>query len=305
MVRRAGAVRYTRGVIREIRAKTLLSRVSGVDTWFGLDFGMNLYRGCQHHCIYCDSRSECYGNDRFDDDVLVKVNAIDLLRNELRRKRIRGVIGTGSMNDPYMPIETETRLAAQALNVIAEYGFGVHVVTKSTLVLRDVDLFRKISRRATAAVSLTLTTLDDGLARQLEPGAPAPSDRLRALRELAAAGIETRVALMPVLPFLEDSWDNVRDVVERAAECGVTAIVASFGVTLRDRQRAYFAARLDECFPGLRSRYEALYGDRYVCASPDADLLRTRFEALCAERGLRTSVRPMRSPSAVAPTLFG
>jgi len=305
VVRRAGAVRYTRGVIREIRAKTLLSRVSGVDTWFGLDFGMNLYRGCQHHCIYCDSRSECYGNDRFDDDVLVKVNAIDLLRNELRRKRIRGVIGTGSMNDPYMPIETETRLAAQALNGIAEYGFGVHVVTKSTLVLRDVDLFRKISRRATAAVSLTLTTLDDGLARQLEPGAPAPSDRLRALRELAAAGIEVRVALMPVLPFLEDSWDNVRDVVERAAECGVTAVVAAFGVTLRDRQRAYFAARLDECFPALRSRYAALYGDRYVCASPDADLLRTRFEALCAERGLRTSVRPMRSPSAVAPTLFG
>jgi DNA repair photolyase len=297
-------VRYTRSVIQEIRARTLLSRVSGIDTWFGLDFGMNLYRGCQHHCIYCDSRSECYKNDRFDDEVLVKTNAIDVLRDELRRKRVRGVIGTGSMNDPYMPIEAEVRLAARALEAIADFGFGVHVVTKSTLVLRDIALLQKIGRRATAAVSLTLTTLDDALARVIEPGAPLPSDRLDALREIARAGIEARVALMPVLPFVEDSWDNVRDIVERAAECGARAVVASFGVTLRDRQRAYFYARLDERFPGLRERYAKLYGDRYVCASPDAEALRTRFEALCAERGLRTSVRPMRAPSADEPGLF-
>lgn len=300
-----GQARYTPCVIEEIRARTLLSRVSGIDTWFGLDFGMNLYRGCQHRCIYCDSRSECYKNDRFDADVLVKSNAMDLLRDELRRKRVRGVIGTGSMNDPYMPLEAETGLAAQALAVIADYGFGVHVITKSTLVVRDVDLLRRIARRATAAVSFTLTTLDDRLASRIEPGAPPPSERLRALRELAAAGIEARVALMPVLPFLEDSWDNVREIVTRAHGAGATAIVASFGLTMRDRQRAYFYARLDEHFPGLRSRYEALYGDRYVCASPRADELRSRFEALCVERGVRTSVRPMRAPTADEPPLFG
>jgi DNA repair photolyase len=291
-------------VIREIRAKTLLSRVSGIDTWFGLDFGMNLYRGCQHRCIYCDSRSECYKNDRFDEDVFVKANAIDVLRDELRRKRSRGVIGTGSMNDPYMPLEAQTQLAARALEAIGEHGFGVHVITKSTLVLRDIGLLQRIARWSTAAVSLTLTTLDDDLASRIEPGAPPPSDRLRVLRELASAGIEVRVALMPVLPFLEDSWDDVRAIAEGAYAAGVRTIVASFGVTLRDRQRDYFYSRLDEGFPGLRAQYEARYGDRYVCAAPNADELRTRFDALCAERGIRTSVQPFLAPSAAEPRLL-
>jgi DNA repair photolyase len=291
-------------VIREIRARTLLSRVSGIDTWFGLDFGMNLYRGCQHHCIYCDSRSLCYGNDRFDADVLVKSNAIDVLRDELRRKRRRGIIGTGSMNDPYMPAEERYRLTEGALEAIADYGFGVHVITKSTLVLRDIALLQRISRGSTAAVSLSITTIDDTLARRIEPGAPPPSERFLALRALTDAGIETRVALMPVLPFLEDSPDNVRAIVERAKECGVHAIVASFGVTLRDRQRAHFYARLDESFPGLRAQYEARYGERYVCSSPDSDALRVQFEVLCARNGLRTSARPLLAPSADEPHLF-
>jgi len=301
---RRADVCYTAHVIREIRAKTLLSRVSGIDTWFGLDFGMNLYRGCQHHCIYCDSRSLCYGNDRFDEDVLVKANAIDVLRNELRRKRKRGIIGTGSMSDPYMPAEERHRLTEGALEAIAEYGFGVHVITKSTLVLRDMALLQRISRGSTAAVSLSITTIDDKLAHRVEPGAPPSSERFLALRALANAGIEARVALMPVLPFLEDSPDNVRAIVLRAKECGVRAIVAFFGVTLRDRQRAHFYARLDESFPGVRAQYEARYGDRYVCASPDGDALRVQFEALCAKHGIRTFVRPLLVPSADEPRLF-
>ena len=296
---------YTHLMIREIRARTLLSRVRGMDTWFGLDFGMNLYRGCQHHCIYCDSRSECYGNDRFDEDVLVKANAVEVLRDELRRKRARGIVGTGSMNDPYMPLEAEARLAAGALQAIAEFGFGVHVITKSTLVLRDIPLFQKIARQSTAAVSLTVTTVDDELARVVEPGAPPASERLRALRELAQAGIEARVALMPVLPYLEDSWENVEAIVERAAACGVRAIVASFGLTMRGRQRDYFYRRLDESFPGLRVRYEESYGERYICASPDAARLHERFVALCAARGIQTSVSPLLAPSATEPDLFG
>ncbi len=291
-------------VIREIEAKTLLSRVEGLDTWFGLDFGMNLYRGCQHRCIYCDSRSLCYGNDRFDEDVLVKRNAIDVLRDELRRKRRGGVVGTGSMNDPYMPVEASEHLTERALAALAEFGFGVHVVTKSMLVLRDIAALQKIARRSVAAVSLTITTVDDDLARRIEPGAPPPSERFRALRELAGAGIETRVALMPVLPFLEDSWENVRAIVERAADAGAQAIVASFGLTLRDRQRDYFYARLDESFPGLRATYEARYGQQYVCAVPASDDLRPRFEVLCARRHVRTSVRPQAAPSATEPRLF-
>ena len=176
-------------MITEIRAKTLVSRVQGLDTYFGLDYGMNLYRGCQHHCIYCDSRSLCYGIDAFDRDVLIKANAVELLESELRRKRKKGIIGTGSMNDPYMPLEDKVCLTRRALEVIASYGFGVHVVTKSDLVLRDIAILQKISRGARSVVSLTITTADDDLARKIEPGAPPSSARFLALKTLAKAGI--------------------------------------------------------------------------------------------------------------------
>jgi len=283
-------------MIKEIRAKTLVARVKGLDTYFGLDYGMNLYRGCQHRCIYCDSRSECYGIDAFDRDILVKVNAIDLLRDELRRKRRAGIIGTGSMHDPYMPIEEKIGLTRQALEVIAEQGFGVHVVTKSDLVLRDVDLLRKISRTA-AAVSLTITTIDDDLSRRIEPFSPPTSARFHALERLAAVGIETRIALMPILPFIEDTWENVSAIVERARAVGVKSIVPWFGMSLRDRQRAYYFRRLDELFPGLRARYVATYGNDYMCPSPNAAELAERFGALCASIGIATSVRPYLAPT--------
>jgi len=284
-------------MIQEIRAKTIVSRVKGFDTTFGLDYGMNLYRGCQHRCIYCDSRSECYGVARFDQDVHVKVNAIDLLRDELPRKRRRGIIGTGSMNDPYMPIEKEIGLTRRALEVIAEHGFGVHVVTKSDLVLRDVEILRRISRVA-AAVSFTITTFDDDLAARIEPLSPPPSARFRALERLADLGIETRLALMPTLPFLEDDWENVSGVVERARRAGVRTIAAWFGMTLRDRQRTYYYDRLDELFPGVRAKYEVAYGTDYVCPSPNAKDLSERFARLCASYGIATSARPRLAPTA-------
>jgi DNA repair photolyase len=283
-------------MIKEITAKTLVSRVGGLDTYFGLDYGMNLYRGCQHRCIYCDSRSECYGIEAFDRDVLVKVNAIDLLRDELPRKRRRGIIGTGSMNDPYMPIEEEIRLTRRALEVIAEQGFGVHVLTKSDLVLRDVDVLRRISRVA-ATVSFTITTIDDDLSKRIEPYAPPTSARFRALERIAAAGIETRIALMPTLPFIEDTWENVSAIVERGRETGVKAIIPGFGMSMRDRQRAYFYRRLDELFPGLRARYEAAYGNDYSCPSPNAKELGRRFSEQCEAHGIATFVRPYLAPT--------
>jgi DNA repair photolyase len=282
-------------MIKEIQAKTLVSRVKGIDTYFGLDYGMNLYRGCQHRCIYCDSRSECYGIEHFDRDVLIKVNAVDLLRDELPRKRRKGIIGTGSMNDPYMPLEGKVELTRGALEVIAEHGFGVHVLTKSDLVLRDLPILKRISRVA-ATVSFTITTIDDELARKVEPLSPPSSARFRALRALAEEGIETRIALMPILPFLEDEWENISGIVERAGDCGVKAIVPWFGMSLRDRQRAYFYDRLDKLFPRLRVRYETTYGSDYMCPSPHAAELSERFEALCASRGLATSVKPHLAP---------
>ena len=283
-------------MIKEIRAKTIVSRVKGIDTHFGLDYGMNLYRGCQHRCIYCDSRSECYRIESFDRDVLIKVNAIDLLCDELPRKRRKGIIGTGSMNDPYMPLEGKVKLTQRALEVIADQGFGVHVVTKSDLVLRDVSILKRIARVA-AAVSFTITTVDDGLAKKVEPLSPPPSARFRALKTLAEHGIETRIALMPTLPFIEDNWENVSGIVEQASRGGAKAIIPWFGMSLRDRQRAYFYGRLDEFFPGLRAKYEAAYGTDYMCPSPNAADLAARFSELCASYGIATSVRPHMSPT--------
>src|SRR5512136_3100050 len=183
-------------MIREVSAKTLLSSAKRPDPWFGIKYTMNLYRGCQHQCIYCDSRSECYQIEDFDHDVLVKANAVELLRRELAGKRVIGTIGTGSMNDPYMPLEAEIRLTRRALEAIAGFGFPVHTITKSDLVLRDVDLLQEIGRKTYAAVTFTITTSDDLLSKCLEPGAPPSSRRLAALRTLSQHGILTGITLM-------------------------------------------------------------------------------------------------------------
>lgn len=290
-------------MIKEIVAKTLVSRVSGIDSIFGLDYGINLYRGCQHRCIYCDSRSLCYGIDNFDGDVLIKVNAIKLLRDELSRKRKKGIVGTGSMNDPYMPLEEQIELTRRALEVLAMYGFGVHVITKSDLVLRDIDVLKKISR-VSAAVSLTITAADDTLSKTVEPGAPPSSARFRAMKRLSEAGVETRLALMPTLPFIEDSWENVSAIIEQAHSCGVQTIIPWFGMSMRNRQRDYFYARLDDSFPGLRIRYESTYGESYACPSPRSRELYRRAYRLCAKLGISTQVRPWLAPSAEALPLF-
>ena len=254
-------------MIRTIEAKVLLSTAKRPDPWFGIKYTMNLYRGCQHRCIYCDSRSLCYGIDDFDGEVLVKGNALELLRRELARKRTKGYIGTGSMNDPYMPLERKLRLTGQALEIIAEFGFPVHVLTKSDLVLRDLATLQAIDRTS-AVVSFTVTTADDELARQVEPGAPPPSARFAALAALAAHGIRTGVLLMPVLPFLEDGPDAIAQIVTRAHECGASHVIPAFGMTLRDRQRDHYYAQLDRLFPGLRARYEQTFGARYLRRRP-------------------------------------
>ncbi len=273
-------------MIKEITARTLLSSSKHPDPWFGVKYTMNLYRGCQHQCIYCDSRSECYQIEDFA-DILVKTNAIELLKKELPSKRTKGTIGLGSMNDCYMPLEERYRLTRQALELVARHCFPVHIITKSDLVLRDLDQLKEIAK-VYAAVSFTITTADDALATKLEPGAPSPSRRYQAIKTLSGQGIYTGITLMPVLPFIEDNEVNILAIVARAREAGAKYIIASFGMTMRDRQRAYYYGKLDALFPGLRERYEKRFGDRYSCGAPSAGNLEKTFREACARHGIAT-----------------
>ncbi len=275
-------------MIKEITAKTILNHVKQPDPWFGLKYNMNLYRGCQHQCIYCDSRSDCYQIEDFA-KIQVKVNALDLLEDVLPRKRMRGTIGFGSMNDPYMPVEREYRLTGKALEIINNNKFPVHILTKSDLVLRDIDFLKDISR-VYAAVSFTITTADDDLARKLEPGAPLPSARFRAMGKLAEAGILTGVTMMPMLPFLEDSEQGILQIISRAQNSGATYIIPSFGVSLRPGSREYYYHKLDQIFPGIKEKYINKYGDQYQCSVPRWRELNKAFQEEVNRIGIKTGI---------------
>jgi DNA repair photolyase len=289
-------------MIREIQAKVLLNRVPQPDNWFGLRYNMNLYRGCQHQCIYCDSRSECYQIEDFS-DVLVKVNAVELLKKELASKRIKGTIGTGSMNDPYMPVERQYNLTGQALEVIRQFRFPVHIITKSDIVLRDLETLQEINK-VYAAVSFTITTADDELGKQLEPGAPLVSARYQAMETLAAHGILTGVVMMPVLPFLEDNVENITALVTKARNSGASFIIPSFGVSLRAGSRDYYYQKLDRLFPGMREQYQQRYGNMYHCPVNNADRLREVFTDLCDQFSLATAIPPYAQETAKQLRLF-
>jgi DNA repair photolyase len=264
---------------------------------------MNLYRGCQHQCIYCDSRSECYQIENFA-DILVKVNAIDLLRDELPRKRTIGTVGTGSMNDPYQVVEATRNLTGQALRVIAENHFPVHVITKSDLVLRDTETLKQISQTY-AAVTFTVTTTDDTLGKKVEPGAPLVSQRLKAMKTLADNGILTGVTMMPILPFIQDSEENIRAIVEQAHAHGAKYIIAAFGMTLRDRQRAYYYDKLDRLFPGVRQQYERAFGEKYSVSGNNARKLEQIFRDECKRLDIAMRMPQFTpQPKTAQPTLF-
>lgn len=281
-------------MIREIQAKTLLATVRGDDRVFALSYNLNLYRGCEHQCIYCDSRSECYQIENFK-DVLVKVNAVELLEKELPRKRVKGTIGFGSMSDPYTHAERRYQLTSQALAVIQRFGFPVHLNTKSDLILKDADVLAQINR-VHASVCFSITTAEDALAKKLEPGAPLPSARFAAMAVLAERGLPVGVAMMPLLPFIEDNVDNIAAIVDQTAAHGGKFILPWFGMSLRDRQRAYYYEALDRLFPGLRLKYERRFGDRYACPALDAPGLERYFRGLCQVRGLSTEISHYKPP---------
>ena len=268
----------------------MLGHVTKPDPWFGIKYNMNIYRGCEHQCIYCDSRSECYGIEEFR-DVLVKVNALELLSRELASKRRKGLVGTGSMSDPYTPIERQYNLTGRALKVLAQHRFPLHMITKSDMILRDIETLVEINR-VRAYVSFTITTTDDDLARKLEPGAPSPSRRLAAMRQLAQRGITVGVTLMPVLPFIEDDPQAVRAIIERAVDVGASYVMPAFGMTMRDRQRDHYYTALDQLFPGMRQRYQQTFGLRYECSSPRSSELYDLFGKLVDQHGLATCVPP-------------
>ena len=269
-----------------IPAKHILLR-SKSTAWFGTDHTVNLYRGCCHGCLYCDSRSDCYRNPDFD-RVTAKSDALRILRDELARKVRPAFIAMGAMSDPYNPFEEELLLTRHALELIDAYDCGVSVDTKSDLIVRDIDLYQSIQAHSPVICKLTVTTVDEDLAAKVEPRAPSPARRLAAIRSLAQAGVFCGVLLMPVLPFLEDRPEQVLSVVDRSADAGAKFIYSGFGVTMRQGQREYFLRELDRAFPGehLSRRYLARYGDRYRCPSPRARELWEVFTARCRERGL-------------------
>ena len=268
-----------------IQAKSILSKLRQGDKLFGLSYNMNLYRGCQHACIYCDTRSECYGINDIS-KISIKSNALELLAKELRSKRkSKGTIGTGSMNDPYMPIEKDLEMTRKALQIIASEKFPVHIITKSDLVARDTDILQEIAR-IYAAISFTITTNDDNLAKIIEPAAPKPSDRFKAMERLAAHGIYTGVTLMPLLPFINDTKENVENILKKAKESGASYVIAMFGVTMRKGSREYFYQALDRHFPEMKEQYRSAFGEQYICNSPNYPTLMDTFRNLSAKLGI-------------------
>ena len=244
--------------------------------------GMNIYRGCQHGCIYCDSRSRCYQFDHLFEDIEVKQNAPELLEKALRSRRRRCVVSTGSMSDPYMPCEKELGLTAKCLELIRRYGFGASVITKSDLVLRDLELWEDISRRSKAVVQMTLTTFDEALCSAVEPNVCTTQKRYETLKVLQEHGIPAVVWLSPILPFINDTDENLDGILEYCADAGVRGIICfGMGMTLREGNREYYYAALDRHFPGLKDRYIRTYGNAYNIPSPREAALFSRFHDFC------------------------
>ena len=249
--------------------------------------GMNLYRGCSHGCIYCDSRSKCYQMNHDFEDIEVKENALELLEAALRRKRKRCMIGTGAMTDPYLPLEKNLGYTRKALLLIEKYGFGVALQTKSDLVLRDLDILRRINEKTKAVVQMTLTTADEKLCSIIEPNVSTANERFEALKALRDAGIPTVVWLCPVLPFINDTEENIRTILGMCVEAGVRGVLCfGMGLTLREGNREYFYRQLDIHFPRLKERYIRTYGNNYVVDSPRSTELMRLYHRICEENGI-------------------
>ncbi len=259
--------------MHEVKAKGILSAQNG----------MNIYRGCTHGCIYCDARSTCYQMDHVFEDVAVKINAPELLEQALRKKRKKCMIGTGAMSDPYLHEEKELRLTRRCLELIDQYGYGLAIQTKSDMILRDLDLLTDINRKTKCVVQMTLTTYDENLCRILEPNVCTTARRVEVLNILREEGIPTIVWMTPILPFINDTEENITGLLQECRNAGVYGVLTfGIGLTLRDGDRQYFYKKLDQNFPGIKERYIKRYGDAYELPVPDharlMELLRRECE---------------------------
>ncbi|MGN0316161.1 MAG: SPL family radical SAM protein [Fusicatenibacter sp.] len=263
--------------MHEIRAKGILSAQNG----------MNIYRGCTHGCIYCDARSTCYQMEHAFEDIAVKVNAPELLEQALRRKRKKCMIGTGGMSDPYLHLEKERKLTRRCLELIDQYGYGVSIQTKSDMILRDLDLLKEIHRKTKCVVQITLTTYDEKLCRILEPHVCTTARRIEVLNILKEEGIPTIVWMTPILPFLNDTKENIQGLLKECRKVQVYGIMTfGIGVTLRDGDRQYFYQKLDQHFPGMKERYIRTYGDSYELPVPQEKELMSLVRRNCIEAGI-------------------
>ena len=260
-----------------VQAKSLISSKNG----------MNLYRGCTHGCIYCDSRSKIYNMNHDFEDIEVKQNSLELLKKALKSKKEKCMIGTGSMTDPYIPLESKLEFVRNSLKLIYRYGFGFTCITKSDLILRDLDLLKKINEKAKTVVQITLTPADEDLCRKIEPNVCTTKRRVEVLKKLNDADIPTVVWLTPFLPYINDSEENINELLDYCIETNVKGIICfNIGLTLRDGNRQYFYKKLDESFPGLKNRYIEKYGSSYVLESENNKELMDLFYKRTAKNNI-------------------
>ncbi|ADL34975.1 radical SAM domain-containing protein [Butyrivibrio proteoclasticus B316] len=249
--------------------------------------GMNIYRGCTHGCIYCDSRSKCYQFTHPFEDIEVKQNAPELLEKTLKSKRKKCMIGTGAMSDPYMHCEKDLQLTRKCLEIILRYSFGVAIQTKSDLILRDIDLLSEINKSAKCVVQITLTTYDDELCSILEPNVCNTKCRIKVLEMMQERGIPTVVWLTPILPFINDTKENISAILNECARTGVKGVIDfGMGLTLREGDREYYYEALDKHFPGMKEQYIKQYGNAYELPSPNSKELRALFQDICEKNGI-------------------
>lgn len=262
-------------------AKTILTGNNGAKN------GMNIYRGCSHGCIYCDARSTCYQMDHTFEDIEVKINAPELLERALRSKRQRCMIGTGAMSDPYMHVEKELQLTRKCLELIDQYGFGLSILTKSDMILRDLDLLKSIHRKTKCVVQMTLTTYDEMLCKILEPNVCTTKRRVEVLKILREEGIPTIVWITPILPFINDTAENMQGILDYCVDASVYGIVQfGIGLTLRDGDRQYYYEQLDKHFPGMKERYRKTYGEAYALPVPKEQELMRLLRETCQKHNI-------------------
>lgn len=268
-----------------IKAKTILSKVKYGKQWYGIDYNMNLYKGCLHGCIYCDSRSNCYHIENFD-RVRGKENALGILEQELISKTKKGVIGIGSMSDTYHPLEKQYEQTRGALKLILKYGYGVSIDTKSDLLLRDIELLKEINSKNSVIIKMTITTPKDDLSKIIEPNVCVSSKRLLAIKTLVDNGIFAGIMMNPVLPFITDKEEDIKELVKLASEFGAKFIHTYMGMTLRENQRVYYYEKLEKHFKNLKQTYMQYYGDRYNCMVPNCKRLYKIFTEECDKYGI-------------------